>query len=136
MVLMACVSPDNRVERGPLEAATATDPLNGAISCRATSTASSVQAIPPCPLSRVASRLRRQITAAASAVLSAPATQAAAISPMLWPITTSGSTPQARHRAESATWTAQRAGCTISVRDSQLSSSSSISERRDTPLSA
>ena len=57
--------------------------------------------------------------ATASASVSAPATYAAATSPMLWPTTASGTTPHACHSAASATSIANSTGCTTSIRSSR-----------------
>ena len=71
----------------------------------------------PCAsASRIRTRDRPAITAAASSSESIPATHAAAISPWLWPATASGTTPAACHTAASATDTAHSAGCSTSSR--------------------
>ena len=70
----------------------------------------STEAIAPCPIVRLTSLLRLQMILAASSRLSAPATHAAATSPMLWPTTAFGSTPHERHRAANAIWIANSAG--------------------------
>ncbi|CAM5716627.1 hypothetical protein SALBM135S_09606 [Streptomyces alboniger] len=61
-------------------------------------------------------RERSATTRAASRSDSAPATQAAAISPWEWPTTAEGSTPYERQSAASDTITAQEAGWTTSTR--------------------
>ncbi len=72
--------------------------------------------MPPRPDSSTRALLRNATTRAASARLRAPATQAAAISPWLWPTTAAGWTPCERHSAASDTSTANSAGCTTSTR--------------------
>ena len=61
-------------------------------------------------------RARSTIIRAASSKLNTPATQAAAISPTLWPTTAAGCTPHDFHSSASATCIAKMAGCAISVR--------------------
>ena len=99
---------------------------------------SSTSAIAPCPLTRLSSRLRRQITVAASSSASAPATYAAATSPMLCPTTASGSTPHERQSAASATSIANSTGCTTSISSScELASSApELLQHRRTRLRA
>ena len=67
-------------------------------------------AMPPRPDSRRNALLRKATTRAASSNDSAPATQAAAISPWLCPTTAAGSTPYERHSAASDTITAHDSG--------------------------
>ncbi len=74
--------------------------------------------------------LRSATTRAASSRDSAPATQAAAISPWEWPTTAPGSTPYARHRPVSDTITAKRTGWTTSTRSKVGASSSARSTAR------
>src|SRR5579859_425798 len=69
---------------------------------------SRTESIPPRPAKAVRARLRKATMRAPSCRESAPATQAAAISPWLWPTTADGSTPQERQRAARATMTAKR----------------------------
>ena len=77
-----------------------TDPADPAA---AASRDRSTSAISPCPLLCSSKALRRQMIAAPSASESAPATQAAATSPMRGPTTATGFTPHAFHTAASAT---------------------------------
>ncbi len=53
-----------------------------------------------------------------------PAAVAAVTSPWLWPTTTSGSTPAARHSSHRPSDTAHRVGCSMSIRDSHSSPAS------------
>ncbi len=62
--------------------------------------------------------LRRATTRAPSARESAPATQAAAISPWEWPMTAAGRTPWERHTSASDTMIAHSTGWTTSTRSS------------------
>ncbi len=110
----AAVSPAITVDAGPLLAATTT-PGSSAIAFRASSAESSTVAMLPCPRTDFMRRLRTQMIAAASSRVSAPATWAAAISPMLWPTTASGSTPQERHSRARATSIAKSVGCSTSI---------------------
>lgn len=83
---------------------------------------------------RVSSRDRRQITRAPSATLSAPATTAAATSPMECPITAAGRTPCARHSAASPSCMANSTGW---MRSQPTSSSPARSAARtENPVSA
>ncbi len=61
-------------------------------------------------------RLRRATRRAPSSSDSAPATQAAAISPCEWPTTTDGLTPLSCQTLARETMTAHSAGCTTSTR--------------------
>ena len=72
----------------------------------------------PLPEIRFISRDRRQITRAPSSAESAPATTAAAASPIECPITAAGRTPRASIAAASATWTANIVGWIRSMPDS------------------
>ena len=94
---------------------------------RATARPSPWRRWPAIPRSR---RLRVAMTRAASSRDSAPATWAAATSPMLWPTTASGSTPHARHSAASATWRAKRIGWATSIRSSRDRAASAASSSR------
>ncbi len=86
-------SPETATEVGPLTAATSSLPAQAASRSRTRSTGSGTNSMPPCPDSARRARLRSATTLAASSRLSAPATQAAAISPCEWPRTASGRTP-------------------------------------------
>ncbi|KYF91513.1 hypothetical protein BE20_14470 [Sorangium cellulosum] len=120
--MSAPASPETRVALGLLLPATQRRRSCG--SCRSSArsvsaTGSSTRAIPPAPLACSTSRPRAQMIRAASSRLSAPATCAAATSPRLCPTTASGSTPQDRHSAASATWIAKMAGWTTSEASSR-----------------
>ncbi len=79
--------------------------------------------MPPRPDSFVAMAwLRNATTFAASSRDSAPATQAAAISPCECPTTASGTTPTDDHTAARPTITAKLAGCSTSTRSSNAGS--------------
>ena len=79
----------------------------------------------PLPVARCMMRPRCHTIRTASSSESTPATYSAANSPMLWPTTAAGSTPQERQSAANATCTAKTAG-----------SASSVSCRRDTSAGA
>ncbi len=81
--------------------------------------------MPPRPVRASRARLRRATIRAASSRESAPATQAAAISPWEWPTTASGTIPCARHSSASDTITENSTGCTTSTRSSGGASGSS-----------
>lgn len=124
------------VVRGPLLAATDTSTASSAMSASASAAGSAATDMVPRPATRSRiSRARRQTTAAASARLRAPATQAAADSPMLCPMTTSGSTPQARQVSARETWTAQSTGCTTATVSPTRSLPSVSRSMTDQPVS-
>ena len=132
----AAGSPDSTVERGPLFTATESSGTP-ATACSACSSESSTTAISPLPLMVRISSLRRQITAAASFSESAPAMCVAATSPMLWPTTALGTTPQLCQSSARETPTAKSMGCTTSMRASwELASSALSSASTDQPVSA
>ena len=80
---IACGSPAITEDRGLLLTATAIRSAWAWIARAASSIDRSTMAIAPWPLVRFSKRLRRQTTAAAASRLNAPATCAAATSPML-----------------------------------------------------
>ncbi len=110
----AC-GPATTVDTGEFSTATQTALPYPAIAASASSADNSTASMAPWPASRRIRRLRRQITAQASRRLSAPATRAAAVSPMLCPTQTSGRTPASPSAAASETSIAHSAGCTWSI---------------------
>ncbi len=126
----APVSPETTVDRALFDAAAHSRSSRPMRARRASSSDSSTTAMPPCPAIVPSRRLRRAMTRAASASDSAPATCAAATSPMLWPTTASGSIPHARHSAARATSIAKSAGCVTSTRSSLDRSESATSSSR------
>ena len=95
-------SPLITVFAGPLMAAIATWPENGSTAARTAASYAPITVIAPSRGSACTSRPRVPTMRAASASDNAPATQAAAYSPKLWPIAAIGSNPQERHRRASA----------------------------------
>ncbi|CAG6919879.1 hypothetical protein PICSAR26_04566 [Mycobacterium avium subsp. paratuberculosis] len=77
----ASTSPDTTTAEIPLTVAIFNRSPQGAISCSARERPQASETMPPRPDSRTSSRLRSATTRAASCSDSAPATQAAAISP-------------------------------------------------------
>ena len=109
--------PESVNERGPLNAAMLTVRSCRAIRVRASSALiPTASMVPPEGAHSSMKRPRRTMTFAACSKLRMPATQAAAISPTLWPMTAAGCTPQDFHSAASPICTAKIAGCEISVR--------------------
>ena len=109
----SAVSPEMTVEFGAARTATETfwEPLTA--SSRSTAAwFSSTVAIAPVPAILPSRAERRQMTRTPSSSDSAPATTAAATSPMEWPMTPAGSTPWARQVAARAICMANRTGCT------------------------
>ena len=83
-----CVAPPITVDCGEATTASTTSSMPRAISSKSTCSAgSSTDAIAPEPAIVAISRERRQITRTPSSSDSAPATTAAAASPIEWPIT-------------------------------------------------
>ncbi len=89
----------------------------------------------PPPTRRVSRRDRRQMTRTPSSTVSAPATTAAATSPIEWPTTAPGVTPYDFHVRASAIWMANRTGM-ASAGPSGLRPSSSSAQRSGPPSSA
>ena len=130
-------SPAITVEPGLLATATARRSATPTSSRSLSAWGSATMAIAPWPAIRRNSRLRRQMIRAASVKDSAPATCAAATSPMLWPMTATGSTPRLRHTAASATSMANSAGCITSMSSSRAGGGDACnSASSDSPISA
>jgi len=87
---IAAASPETTVVVALLIAAIDSRSPNRARCCSTSPPPSSTEAIAPVPASLVSAPLRSATTLAASARESAPATQAAPISPWLWPMTAGG----------------------------------------------
>ncbi len=107
--------PATTVVTGPFSAATTTAPPNGATTASTSTAGNSTTAIAPRPEIRRNKPLRSQITRAASDNDNAPATYAAATSPIECPTTAAGTTPHDRHNAANPTSTANNTGCTTSI---------------------
>ena len=105
---------------------------NPAASSANSSSASSTTAIAP-GVSPASNRDRCVMTRTPSAGVSAPATTAAATSPIEWPRTAAGRSPYERHRAASATCRPKVSGWATAIR---WSAGSRRPSRRLTPLSA
>ncbi len=106
-----CVAPPITVDSGEATTATTTSltprDINSEITCGA---GSSTEAIAPEPATVDIRRERRQMTRTPSSSDSAPATTAAAASPIEWPITAPGCTPYDFIVAASATCMVNMAG--------------------------
>ncbi len=119
-------SPDRTVKSGLFSAATEIRPSRPCRRRRASSRESSTTAMRPRPSTRCMSRLRCAITLTPSSRVRAPATQAAATSPKLWPTTRSGVMPRVRHHSVRAICMAKSTGWFTAVWSSREAPSSAI----------
>ncbi len=107
----AGATPPITVDWGEATTASTTSSTPRAVNSKSTCSAgNSTDAIAPEPAIVDISRDRRQITRTPSSSVSAPATTAAAASPIEWPITAPGCTPYALIVAASATCMVNSAG--------------------------
>ena len=96
---------------GALSAAIDSDAAREAIAAPTVPGSANTAAIAPVRGRACISRARAATSRSPSSTVSTPAAQAAAYSPMLWPSTAEGSTPQDRHNSHSPYWMAKMAGC-------------------------
>ncbi len=100
---------------GPFTAAIDTDAACGPTAARTSSSGAAIDTIAPPDGKACISRPRAATSRTASSSVNTPATHAATSSPMLWPATSSGSTPHERHSAQSAYSSVNSAGCVYPV---------------------
>ena len=120
---------------GPFMAATVTEGAVLSINSRTTNSSAHIEAMAPPPGTRCIKVPRATTSRTASSSDMTSAAQAAAISPMLCPMTALGVMPQDFNSSASAYSTANNAGCVKSVRLTSASSLRSAKMTSSKPLS-
>ena len=135
-VARAAAPPEATIRSGAFTAATARSSRPSGHAAWTVSRSAPIETIPPRSGSASISWARAATSRAASSREQAPAATAAANSPMLWPMTTAGTTPHEAQSSVSAICSEKSAGWAYSVRFRRASSSSKSASATGMPSAA